>query len=183
MGNPANWVWGQFVTWLAATKQLLIFRKRATLRPSVQFIFAVSAIAILAPTQTLPAYPAEVSAPGTSSMNSCNDSSADFEVALKRLADTVTERTEIPPDLLQRYLGGCTIETARDFLNRSGFDAGKPAPGLDDGASHKAIPGTIVTEKGMQLFGRLVSLNCRIVLKSDATDRLSFFGFLYFDGP
>jgi hypothetical protein len=144
--------------------------------------FVVALLTLLITTQTQHAY-SDNPAPGTSTVNTCNPSNSDFEAGLKQLAETVTDRTDIPPDFLQKYFTGCTIEKAREFLNKSGFRAGKPEPEFDDSEPKKVIPRTIVAGKTMRSFDQLVSLNCRIVLENDASNGLSVFGFFYFDGP
>src|SRR6185295_10486795 len=63
---------------------------------------------LLTLTQTLPTYAIEIMAPGTSTENICSASNSDFEADLKQLADTVTKRTDVPPEFLQRYFAGCT---------------------------------------------------------------------------
>jgi hypothetical protein len=144
---------------------------------------AAALISVLALTQTLPVYSTEVPAAGTSNVNNCNASNSDFGADLKRLSDTIEESTDIPPEFLQKYLAGCTIEKARELLNKSGFRAGEPEPEFDDSEPRKVIPRTLVVGKTMRGFDQLVSFNCRIVLKNDASNGLSVFGFFYFDGP
>jgi hypothetical protein len=149
----------------------------------IEAFVRLSLVSVLVLTQTPAAYSIEVSKAGVSTVNNCNASSSDFEADLKRLADTVTDRTDIPTEFLQKYFTGCTIEKAREFLNKSGFQAGKPKPEFDDSEPKKVIPRTIVAGKTMRSFEHLVSLNCRIVLENNASNGLSVFGFFYFDGP
>jgi hypothetical protein len=149
----------------------------------IEVFVRLSLISVLVLTQTPTAYSIEVSTAGVSNVNKCDASYADFEADLKRLAETVTDRTDIPTEFLQKYFTGCTIEKAREFLNKSGFRAGKPEPEFDDSEPKKVIPRTLVIGKTMRSFDQLVSLNCRIVLKNDASNGLSVFGFFYFDGP
>src|SRR5206468_3959824 len=106
---------------------------------------------------------------------------SEFEADLKRLAETVTDRTEIPPEFLLKYFAGCTIEAGAEFLARSGFDTGASAPAFGD--KEAGITRKMLGEKMMQRFGPLVSLNCRIVLRNYASNELRVFGFFYFDGP
>lgn len=134
-----------------------------------------------------PAYSIEVSAPGTSNLSNCNASNSDFEADLRQLAETLPERADIPSEFLQKYFAGCRIEKAREFLNKSGFRAGKPEPEFDDSEPKKVIPRTIVAEKTMRGFkmpgfGQLFSLTCRVILENDASNGLSVDGFCYFDG-
>lgn len=149
---------------------------------SEAFVFA-ALISILVLTQTPPAFPIELAAPGAGTVKNCNASNYDFEGGLKQLAETITERTDIPSEFLQTYFAECTIEKAREFLNKHGFRTGKAEPEFDDSEPGKVIPRTITAGKTMRLFDRLVSLNCRIILENDASNGLSVFGFFYFDGP
>jgi hypothetical protein len=142
--------------------------------------FALSLISVLALTQTPPAYSIEASAPGANSVSNCSASNSDFEAGLKQLAETITERTEIPSELLQRYFAECTIEQIREFLAKNGFDTGDSPPAFGD--REAGITRTVLAEKIMQQ-SRLVSLNCRIILDKKASNGLSVDGFLYFDGP
>jgi hypothetical protein len=131
----------------------------------------------------LSGYPVGASASGSGNVNNCNASNSDFGTNLKRLSDTIEESADIPPEFLQKYFAGCTIEKARELLNKSGFRAGEPKPEFDDGEPKKVIPRTLVVGKTMRQFDNLVSLNCRIILENDASNGLSVFGFFYFDGP
>jgi hypothetical protein len=142
---------------------------------------ALSLTSPLVLTQTRPAYSIEVSVPGTSNVNNCNASNADFEAGLKQLADTVTERTEIPSEFLQKYFAGCTIEKAGEFLAKSGFATGESAPAFGD--KKAGITRTVLGGKMIQRFGQLVSLNCRVILQTNSSDVLNVHGFFYFDGP
>jgi hypothetical protein len=142
---------------------------------------------IFALTQMPPAYSLQLSAPGTSNSSNCSASNSDFEADLRRLAETLPERADIPSDFIQKYFVGCKLEKAREFLNKSGFRAGKPEPELDASEPKKVIPRTIVAEKTMRGFrmpgfGQLFSLTCRIILENDASNGLSGDGFCYFDG-
>jgi hypothetical protein len=143
----------------------------------------LSLVSVLALTEIPRAYSIDVSAPGSSNMNNCNASISDFEAGLRRLAETVTEKTEISPEFLQKYFVGCTREKAREFLNKSGFRAGEPEPESDHSEPSKVIPRSIVAGKTMRSVDQLVSLNCRIILENDASNGLRVFGFFYFDGP
>jgi hypothetical protein len=138
-------------------------------------------IAILALTQAPPAYSIEPSAPGASNVDNCSPSNSDFGADLKRLAETVTDRTEIPPEFLQKYFAGCTIEAGAEFLARNGFDTGASGPAFGD--KEAGITRKMLGEKMMQRFGPMVSLICRIVLRNYASNELSVDGFFYFDGP
>jgi hypothetical protein len=114
-------------------------------------------------------------------VKSCSaSSSADFESALKQLADTVRERTEIPSELLQRYFEGCEIEAIEEFLAKNGFDTGVSAPAAGD--KKAGIIKSILAEKTIQQAG-LITLNCRIILDDTASHGLYVHGFFYFDGP
>jgi hypothetical protein len=142
---------------------------------------AVALISILVLTQTPAAYSIEVFAQGANTENRCSASNSDFEAGLKRLAETVTDRAEIPPEFLQKYFAGCTIEAGAEFLARSGFDTGASASAFDD--KEAGITRKMLGEKMMQRFGPLVSLICRIGLRNYASNELRVFGFFYFDGP
>jgi len=146
------------------------------------FAFAALISSVLL-TQTLPAFPIELGAPAAGTVKNCNASNVDFDGGLKQLAETITERTDIPSEFLETYFAECTIEKAREFLNRHGFRGGKPEPEFDDSEPGKAILRTITVGKTMRRFDQLVSLNCRIILENDASNGLSVFGFFYFDGP
>jgi hypothetical protein len=141
---------------------------------------ALSLISVLALTQMPPAYSTEVSGPGTSDVNNCSALNSDFETGLKQLAETVTERTEIPSEFLQRYFARCTIERAEEFLAKNRFDTGESAPAFGDRKA--GITRTVLAEKIMKQSG-LVSLNCRIILDDKASSGLDVHGFFYFDGP
>jgi hypothetical protein len=146
----------------------------------IEVFIRLSLISVLALTQMPRAYSIEVSPPGPSNMNDCNASNSDFETDLKRLADAVTERTDIPSEFLQRYFAGCTIEKAGEFLAKSGFSTGGSPPAFGDkeaGVTRKILGEKIMLESG------LVSLNCRIVLRNYASNGLQVYGFFYFDGP
>jgi hypothetical protein len=138
-------------------------------------------ISVLVLTQSPPAYPIELSAPGTGNANNCSAANSDFGADLKRLAEIVTDRTEIPPEFLQKYFAGCTIEAGAEFLARSGFDTGASAPAFGD--KEAGITRKMLGEKMMQRFGPMVSLICRIVLRNYASNGLGVDGFFYFDGP
>lgn len=125
--------------------------------------FALSLISILALTHAQPVTSMDAAATDADSANNCGVANSDFGVSLKRLAGTVTQRTDIPPEFLQRYFAGCTIETIESFLAKNGFAAGDSA--LAFGDKEAGITRTVLAEKTMQLFGLFVSLNCRIILK------------------
>jgi hypothetical protein len=140
--------------------------------------FSLSLILALLLTQTLPAYPIEVSTPGVSA---CNASTSDFEADLQRLSDTIKRHQDIPREFLQRYFAGCTIEKIQEFLAKNGFATGESAPAFGD--REAGITRTVLAERGMQLFGQLVSLNCRIILQTKSSNALDVHGFFYLDGP
>jgi hypothetical protein len=143
--------------------------------------FPLSLILVLVLTQIPPASPIDAFAQGASAETNCNASNSDFEAGLKQLAETVTDRTEIPSEFLQRYFAGCTIEAGGEFLAKNGFDTGDSAPAFGD--KEAGITRKVLGEKMMQRFGPLVSLICRIVLRNYASNELRVFGFFYFDGP
>jgi hypothetical protein len=146
-----------------------------------------SLISVLVLTQAPSAYSIKLSAPGTSDVNNCSASNSDFQADLRQLAETLPEREDMPSEFLQRYFAGCTIEKGRQFLNKSGFGAGKPEPEFDEREPKKVILRTIVAEKTMRSFrmpgfGQLFSITCRIILENGASNGLSVDGFCYFDG-
>lgn len=143
----------------------------------------LSLIVGLALTQVPCAYSIEISTPRVSNVNNCNAVNPDFEADLNQIAEKVRERTALPSELLQKYFARCTLEEARQFLNNNGFYAGQPLPEFDESVPKKVIPRTVVSEKTFGHIGPLVTLNCRIVLKNDASNELRVFGFFYFDGP
>lgn len=113
-------------------------------------------------------------------MNNCSASYSDFEAGLKRLADTVKERTEIPSEFLQRHFAGCTREEIQEFLRKNGFDTGVSDPAAGD--KKAGIIKSILAEKTIQQSDH-ISLNCRIILDEKASHGLDVHGFFYFDGP
>lgn len=137
-------------------------------------------ISVLVLTQSPPAYSIELSAPGTSNVNNCSPSNSDFEADLKQLVETITMRTDIPSEFLQKHFAGCTIEKAGEFLTKSAFDTGDSAPAFGD--KEAGITRTILAEKTIQQFG-MVSLNCRIILQNYGPNARRVYGFFYFDGP
>jgi len=142
---------------------------------------AVALISVLALTQTPPAYSIEVSAAGTSNVNNCNASNSDFGADLKRLSDAIEEPADIPPEFLQKYFAGCTIEKIQEFLAKNGFATGESAPAF--GERETGITRTVLAERMMQDLGQLVSLNCRIILQTKSSNALDVHGFFYLDGP
>jgi len=133
--------------------------------------------------QTQPAYPIEVATRGTSNANHCSPSNSDFGADLRRLSDTIKEHKDIPRDFLERHFAGCTIENARELLVKNGFDAEDLDPEFDESQPGKVIPREILTEKNIRLIGLYSSFNCRIILQTDVSNRVSARGFFYFDGP
>jgi hypothetical protein len=138
---------------------------------------------VLVLTQAAPAYSIDVSASRTSKVNNCSPSNSDFEADLKRLSDTIQRGQDIPKEFLQTHFTGCTIENARELLVRNGFDAEELGPEFDESQPGKVIPREILTEKNIRLIGLYGSLNCRIILQTDESNRVSARGFYYFDGP
>jgi hypothetical protein len=147
----------------------------------IEVFVRLSLISVLVLTQTPAAYSIEVSTAGVSAVNDCNASNSDFEADLKRLPDTIEEPADIPPEFLQKYFSGCTIEKIQEFLAKNGFVTGKSAPAFGD--REAGITRTVLAEKMMQDFGQLVSLNCRIILQTKSSNALDVHGFFYFDGP
>jgi hypothetical protein len=114
-------------------------------------------------------------------VNNCNASNFDFEADLKRIAETVTDRTEISPEFFQRYFSGCTIEKIQEFLAKNGFVTGESAPAFGD--REAGITRAVIAARMMKDLGQLVSLNCRIILQTNSSNALDVYGFFYFDGP
>jgi hypothetical protein len=138
-------------------------------------------ISVLVLTQSPPAYPIELSAPGTSNVNNCSPSNSDFGADLKRLSDTIEESADIPPEFLQKHFAGCTIEKIQEFLAKNGFATGDSAPALGD--REAGITRSVIAARMMKDLGQLVSLNCRIILQTKSSNALDVHGFFYFDGP
>jgi hypothetical protein len=136
-------------------------------------------LSVLVLAQAPPAYPTEV----VSTVKSCNASNSDFGADLRGLSDSINERKDIPREFLQRHFAGCTIENARELLVKNGFDAEELGPAFADSDPAKVIPREIMTEKTIRTIGQLNSFNCRIILETDTSNRVSARGFFYFDGP
>jgi hypothetical protein len=147
----------------------------------IEVFVRLSLISVLALTQTPTAYSIEVSAAGVSTVNKCDASNSDFEADLKRLAETVTDRTEISSEFFQRYFAGCTIEKIQEFLAKNHFVTGDSAPAFGD--REAGITRSVIAARMMQDLGQLVSLNCRIILQTKSSNALDVHGFFYFDGP
>jgi hypothetical protein len=147
--------------------------------------YLVLLLAVLCPAQAQRAYSDESSAPGVSSVNDCTTDSADSDLkaGLRKLAETVTEKTAIPAEFLERHFAGCTIENARKLLVKNGFAADKLGPEFDDGKPEKVIPRRMMTAKTIRLIGQHGSLNCRIIFQTDPSNRVSVQRFFYLDGP
>ena len=143
----------------------------------------LSLISVLILAQIAPAYPIEVSTSRARTMNNCNASNDDFGADLKRLSDTIKQHQDIPQEFLERHFAGCTIENARKLLVKNGFAADELGPEFDNSEPAKVIPRRMMTEKGIRHIGQFGSLNCRIILQTDASNRFSARGFFYFDGP
>ena len=147
----------------------------------IEVFVRLSLISVLVLTQPPTAYSIEVSRAGVSTVNDCNASNSDFEAGLKQLAETVTDRTDIPPEFLQRYFAGCTIEKIQEFLAKTGFVTGDSAPAFGD--REAGITRAVIAARMMKDLGQLVSLNCRIILQTKSSNALDVYGFFYFDGP
>lgn len=115
-------------------------------------------------------------------MNNCDISKSDFKTDLKRLSDTIKRRQDIPQEFLERHFAGCTIENARKLLVKNGFAAEELGPEFEN-EPEKVIPRRMMAEKGIRHIGPLGSLNCRIILQTDASKRVKAEGLFYFDGP
>ena len=147
----------------------------------IEAFVRLSLVSFLVLTQMPTAYSVEVSAGGVSAVNKCNAPNDDFEADLKRIAETVTDRTEISPEFVQRYFAGCTIEKIQEFLAKNRFVTGELAPAFGD--REAGITRTVIAAKMVQDLGPLVSLNCRIILQTKSSNALDVHGFFYFDGP
>jgi hypothetical protein len=90
---------------------------------------------------------------------------------------------DIPRAFLEKHFSECTIENARKLLVKSGFDAEELGPEFDSSKPAKVIPREILTEKTIRTVGQLGSFNCRIILQTDTSNRVSARGFFNFDGP
>ena len=116
-------------------------------------------------------------------MHHCTVTNSDFETDLKRLSETIKESSDIPPEFLRKHFAGCTIENVRELLVKSGFAAEELGQEFDDGAPIRIVPRCMMAEKTIRPIGLFGSLNCRIILRTDKSNELSFQGFFYFDGP
>jgi hypothetical protein len=149
----------------------------------IEVFVRLSLMTVLVLTQTTMAYSIEVSTPGVSAVNNCNASNSDFGADLKRLSDTIERGQDIPREFLQRHFAGCTIENARKLLVKNGFAAEELEPEFDESEPTKVTPREMMAAKSLRPVGQLGSFNCRIILQTDTSNRLSARGFFYFDGP
>jgi len=102
---------------------------------------------------------------------------------VKRLSETVRERTEIQSAVLQQYFAGCSLDAARELLLDSGFEAGETDPRSNNNERKRGTRRLVVAEKNLRPFGFHGSLNCRIILRIEQSNELSTQGFFYLDGP
>jgi hypothetical protein len=148
----------------------------------IEVFSRLSLMTVLILTQT-PAYPIEVSTPGVSTVNNCDISKPDFKTDFKRLSQSIKRGQDIPREFLQRHFAGCTIENARKLLVKNGFAAEELGPEFDGSEPAQVIPREMMAAKSLWPVGQLGSFNCRIILQTDTSNRLSARGFFYFDGP
>jgi hypothetical protein len=149
----------------------------------IEAFVRLSLISVLTLTQMPWAYSIEASTLGVSTVNNCNASNSDFGSDLKRLSDTIERGQDIPREFLQRHFAGCTIENARELLIKNGFRAEELGPEFDTREPAKVIPRSMIAAKTIRAIGQLGSFNCRIILQTDTSNRVSTQGFFYFDGP
>jgi hypothetical protein len=154
-----------------------------TMAEKIEIFVRLSLVSVLTLTQMPWAYSIETSTPGVSTVNNCSASNSNFEADLKQLSDTIKEGKDIPTEFLQRYFAGCTIENARELLIKNGFRAEELGPEFDTREPEKVIPRSMIAAKTIRAVGQLGSFNCRIILKTDTSNRVSAQGFFYFDGP
>jgi hypothetical protein len=123
---------------------------------------------------------------GESRVNSCISAAtlSDFKAGLEGLAATVTGRTEVPPEFIQRYFAECTLEGAQELLTKSGFDAEELNPSSNNSEMKKGTRRLILAEKTVRpLSLHAASLNCRFILRIGQSGTLAIQGFFYFDAP
>lgn len=147
-------------------------------------VFArLSLVTIMVLTQTSAAYSIDVSTLGTNNVSNCGPSNSDFGTDFKRLTETIEEGTDIPEQFLQKHFSGCTIENARELLVKNGFRAEDLESAYEANEPNKVIPRNMIAAKTIRAVGQYGSFNCRIILQTDASNRVSAQGFFYFDGP
>jgi hypothetical protein len=146
---------------------------------------AVWLFAMLTIAQTQGAYSNPPRPPGGSNVNNCSiDSSAsDFQAGIRQLSEAVMERTEIPAEFFDRYFAGCSLEAAREFLSKNGFNSGELDPKSNNSERKKETRRLVVAERNIRPLGLHPSLNCRIILRIDQANELKVQGFFYLDGP
>lgn len=149
----------------------------------IEIFVRLSLVSFLAVTQIPQAYSIEISAPGASNVNNCDISKSDFKAEFKRLSDSIKRGQDIPREFLQRHFAGCTIENARKLLVENGFAAEELEPEFDGSEPAQVTPREMMAAKSLRPVGQLGSFNCRIILQTDTSNRLSARGFFYFDGP
>jgi hypothetical protein len=149
----------------------------------IEAFVRLSLISVVVLTQAPSAYPIEVSTPGVSTVNNCDIAKSDFKADFKRLSDSIKRGQDIPQEFLERHFSECTIENARKLLVKNGFAADELGPEFDGSEPAKVIPRRMMAAKTIRPVGQLGSFNCRIILQTDASKRVSAQGFFYFDGP
>jgi hypothetical protein len=123
---------------------------------------------------------------GVNRVNSCISAAtlSDFKADIESLAATITGRTEIQPEFIQRYFSECSLEGAQDLLTKSGFDAGELDPASNNSEMKKGTRRLVLAEKNIRPFNfRDASLNCRFILRISQSNALTVQGFFYFDAP
>jgi hypothetical protein len=160
------------------------FNKSIALTGRWRTRFAVL-LALLVTTQIKHAY-SNSTTPGVSKVNSCVSATtlSDFKVGLENLAATVTGRTELQPEFIQRHFAECTLEGAQELLTKSGFNAEELDPASNNSEMKKGTRRLVLAEKNIRPFSlRAASLNCRFILRINQSSTLAIQGFFYFDAP
>jgi hypothetical protein len=148
--------------------------------------FVISLLPSLIAAQIQYGYSDTPIATGVNKVNGCISAAtlSDFKADLGSLAATVTGRTEIQPEFIQRHFAECTLEDAQELLNKSGFDTGELDPASNNSEMKKGTRRLVLAEKNIRPFSlRAASLNCRFILRISQSNTLDVQGFFYFDAP
>jgi hypothetical protein len=125
-------------------------------------------------------------ASGVTKVNGCISAAtlSNFKADLESLAATVTGRTEIQPEFIQRHFAECTLEGAQELLTKSGFDTGELDPASNNSEVKRGTRRLVLAEKTLRPFSlRAASLNCRFILRTSQSNTTNIQGFFYFDAP
>jgi hypothetical protein len=160
--------------------------KTSTRNQHSRLCFVVSLLPLLIAAQIQHGYSDNSLTPGVVKVNSCISAAAlsDFKASLESLAATVTGRTEIQPEFIQRYFAECTLEDAQLLFTKSGFNTEELDPASNNSEKKKGTRRLVLAEKNIRPFSlRAASLNCRFILRISQSGTLAIQGFFYFDAP